>query len=385
MELNISLTPEQKELIKSVRAFTDAEIRPFATEFDENQVLPRKLIEKLAANGYLGASFPKKYGGLELDPVTYGLLTEEIGKGCSNTRGLLTVHDSLVGESILKWGTEEQKNKWIPLMAKGEKIAAFALTEPEVGTDAKSVQTSYRKDGNNYVINGSKKWISFGDIADIFLVIASDEGKVTAFIVERERGVVTRPIKGLLGGRASHIAEVEFNDVVVPEENVLGNVGTGFAYIVSTALDHGRYSIAWAGVAIAQAALEEMVSYSRERSQFGQKLRTFQLIQEFIGDAVTKVHAARALCLHAGELRKSGDPDAIIETSLAKYYTSKVAMEVALDAVQVHGGNGCYNKYPVERLFREAKILEIIEGTSQVQQQMIAGYGIKKYHRRKKS
>ncbi|MCK4258421.1 MAG: acyl-CoA dehydrogenase family protein [Halanaerobiales bacterium] len=301
--MNISLTTEQKEIIQSVRVFTDVEIRPFATEFEENQGLPRKLIEKLAAKGYLGATFPKKYGGLELDPITDGLLTEEIGKGCCNTRGLLTVHDSLVGESILKWGTEEQKNKWI----------------------------------------------SFGDIADIFLVIASDEGKVTAFIVERERGVVTRPIKGLLGGRASHIAEVEFNDIIVPEENVLGNVGTGFAYIVSTALDHGRYSIAWAGVAIAQAALEAMLSYSRERSQFGQKLRTFQLIQEFIGDAVTKIHAALALCLHAGKLRKSGDPDAIIETSLAKYFTSKVAMEVAIDAVQV-------------------------------QQQMIAGYGIKKYY-----
>lgn len=381
----IQLTPEQKELLQGATAFVNAEIRPHAARFDTEGALPREVIGKLAAHGYLGATFPKEYGGLGLDPVTYGLLTEEIGKGCANTRGLLTVHDSLVGECILKWGTGEQIAKWIPPMVRGEKLAAFALTEPEVGTDAKSIQTQYRQEGKNFILNGRKKWISFGDIADIFLVIARAEEKVTAFIVERERGVVTRPIKGLLGGRASHIAEVELNDVLVPEENVLGKVGAGFMYIVNTALDHGRYSIAWAGVALAQAALEAMVTYSRERSQFGEKLRSFQLIQEMIADAVTQVHAARALCLRAGELRKLGDPDSIIETNIAKYHTSRVAMQVAIDAVQVHGGNGCCSDYPVERYFREAKILEIIEGTSQVQQQIIAGYGIKNYFLRRSS
>lgn len=383
--MNITLASDQKKLIQDVRAFTQTEIQPFAAEFEEKQGLSRQVINRLAEKGLLGATFPKEFGGLGLDPITYGLLTEEIGKGCCNTRGLLTVHDSLVGECLLRWGTAEQIKKWIPKMARGEKIAAFCLTEPEVGTDAKSVQTSYKKDGNNYILNGRKKWISFGDIADIFLVIARDGEQVTSFIVEREWGVVTRPIRGLLAGRASHIAEVEFNNIAVPEENILGKVGSGFTYIVSTALDHGRYSIAWAGVAICQAALEAMVSYARQRSQFGEKLRSFQLIQEFIGDAVTQTHAARALCLKAGELRKSGDPDAIIETSIAKYFTSKAAMEVAMNAVQVHGGNGCCNEYPVERLFREAKILEIIEGTSQVQQQIIAGYGIKKYYHRRTS
>ena len=383
--MNIALTQEQKAIIEGARNFANTEIRPFVGEFEANEALPRDLINKLAQAGYLGGTFPKVYGGMELDPVTYGLFTEEIGKADANTRGLLTVHTSLVGECILKWGTKEQIERWIPAMVRGEKIGAFGLTEPDVGTDAKSVKTNYRKEGNTYIINGRKKWISFGDIADFFLIIASNEEKVTAFIVERERGVVTRPIKGLLGGRASHIAEVELNDIVVPEENILGKLGTGFTYIVNTALDHGRYSIAWAGVALAQAALEAMVTYTRERSQFGEKLRTFQLIQEFIGDAVTQVHAARALCLRAGELRKMGDPDAIVETSLAKYYTSKVAMKVATDAVQVHGGNGCYNQYPVERYFREAKILEIIEGTSQIQQQIIAQYGIKKYFVRRDS
>ncbi|MCK4260522.1 MAG: acyl-CoA dehydrogenase family protein [Halanaerobiales bacterium] len=380
--MKISLSEKGQKIIDEIRIFTDEEIRPNAKGFDENQALPQDLIDKLAAKGYLGATIPAKYGGLELDPITYGLFTEEIGKVCSNTRGLLTVHDSLVGESILKWGTEEQKDKWLPLMVKGKKIGAFALTEPEVGTDAKSVQTSYRKEGNNYVITGKKKWISFGDIADFFLVIASNDEKVTAFLVERERGVKTTPIKGLLGGRGSHIAEVEFDEIVVPEENILGKEGTGFTYVVSAALDHGRYSIAWAGVAIAQGALEAMINYSRERSQFGKKIRSFQLIQKMIADAVTDIYAARSFCLRAGELRKSGDYNAITETTMAKYFASKVAMGVTTNAVQVHGGNGCYNEYPVERFFREAKILEIIEGTSQVLQQIIANYCSKKYRHR---
>ncbi len=384
--MNISLTVEQEQIIQDVRAFVEEEVRPFATHFEEQQALPKDLIQKMAARGYLGATFPKKYGGLELDPITYGLFTEEIGKGDSNTRGLITVHVSLAGECILKWGTREQVEYWIPQMVQGKKIGAFALTEPDVGTDAKSVQTTYVKDGSNYIINGRKKWISFGDIADFFVLIASNEGKVTAFIVERERkGLNTSPIPGLLAGKASHIAEIELNNVVVPEANILGRLGAGFTYVVNTALDHGRYSIAWSGVSLAQAALEAMVSYSRQRSQFGKKLRTYQFIQGMIADAVTKTHAARSLCLRAGELRKNGDHEAIIETSLAKYYASKIAMDITIDAVQVHGGNGCYNKYPVERYFREAKILEIIEGTSQVQQEIIAGYGIKKYYTRRES
>ena len=379
--MNIILTTEQKEILKDVRNFAKANIRPFAASFDEQQALPRSLIEKLAEKKYLAATFPKEYGGLDLDPITYGLLTEEIGKACCNTRALLTVQVSIVGESILKWGTKEQINRWIPQMSSGAKIGAFALTEPAIGSDARNVQTSYVKDGNKYLISGEKKWISFGDIADMFLVVARNKDEITTFIVEREaEGIVTKPMKGLLGCRASHVAEIELNNVVVPEENVLGKAGYGFRDVVATALDHGRYSIAWGGVAVAQAALEAMVSYSRERTQFGQKIRSFQLIKEIIGNAVTQTHAARAICLRAGELRKAGDPDAAVETCIAKYFCSRVAMEVAANAVQVHGGNGCYNKYPVERYYREAKILEIIEGTSQIQQQIIASYGIKNYY-----
>jgi alkylation response protein AidB-like acyl-CoA dehydrogenase len=371
----------QENILTEAKEFAAQEIRPFAAQFEEQESIPRELIDKMAKKGYLAACFPEEYGGLGLDPLSYGLFTEEIGKGCSSTRGLLTVHTSLVGETLLRWGSEEQKKKWLLPMASGEKIACFALTEPEVGTDAKNVQTNYRKKGNKYIINGNKKWITCGDIADLFLVITNGEKGITAFIVEREfAGITTTPIKGLLAGRAAHIAEIEFKDVEVPPENVITKEGGGFSYVVNSALDYGRYSIAWGGIGIIQEALEAMVTYSRRRSQFGKKIYTHQLIQGIIGDAVTKAHAGRALCLKAGKMRRDGDPDAVMETTIAKYFTSKIAMEITIDAVQVHGGNGCYNKYPVERLFREAKILEIIEGTSQVQQEIISSFGLRRYY-----
>ncbi len=372
----------QQKIVEEAKAFADREIRPFAAEFEANEAVPRELIDKMAQRGYLAASFPREYGGLGLDPVYYGLFTEEIGKACASTRGLLTVHTSLVGETLLRWGNKELKEKWVLPMARGEKIGAFALTEPEVGTDAKSVKTSFRKEGNKYIINGKKKWITFGDVADFFLTVTNGEKGITTFIIERRtEGVTTTPIKGLLASKAAHIAEIRFDNVEVPAENMVGREGSGFTYIVSTALDHGRYSIAWAGVAIAQEALDAMVTYSRKRSQFGKKIYQHQLIQGILGDSVTKLHAGRALCLRAGELRKVNDNSAVIETTIAKYFTSKIAMEITTDAVQVHGGNGCYNKYPVERLFREAKILEIIEGTSQVQQEIISAYGLRTYYR----
>lgn len=375
---------QQVKILEEVANYAKNEISNLSYSIEKNDVMPKNLITKMAQEGYLAASFPKEYGGLALDPVHYGLFTEEIGKACCSLRALITVHTSLVGESILRWGTKEQKNYWLLKMAKGEKIGAFALTEPNVGSDAKNVQTEFKKNGNKYILNGKKKWITFGDIADFFIVIASNNGKVSAFIVERNfKGVLTNPIKGLLAGKGTHIASIELQNVEVPEENLLGKEGAGFTYIVSTALDHGRYSIAWAGVAIAQAALEEMVSYARKRKQFDKRICHFQLIQGIIADAVTKVHAARALCLKAGEKRMVKDEDSLIETSIAKYFSSQVANKVTSDAVQVHGANGCIDEYKVEGLFREAKVLEIIEGTSQIQQEIISMYGLRKYNKPK--
>ncbi|GJQ59590.1 MAG: acyl-CoA dehydrogenase [Candidatus Scalindua sp. AMX11] len=370
----------QQMVVREARLFADEVLRPRAGDFDREEFLPRDIIDELAKRKYLLASLPEADGGLGLDPVYYGFLTEEIGKACCSTRGLITVQSSLIGETLMRWGKKEQKAKWLLPLSNGEKIGAFALTEPGVGTDAKGVQTSYVKRGKEYVLNGTKKWTSFGELADFFIVIAACRTEITAFIVERDRsGITISHQKGLLANRASHLSEIEFQNVTIPEENIIGKPGSGFTFIASTALDHGRYSIAWAGVAIAQEALDSMAKYARERKAFGRKIGEFQLIQMMIGNAVTKTHAARALCIKVGEMRSRGDSNATIETTIAKYFTSQIACEVTTDAVQVHGGNGCSNNYPVERLFREAKVLEIIEGTSQIQQLIIAKYGLRKY------
>jgi len=371
----------QQQLLDEASVFAKEHIFPFASEFDKKMALPKSLIENMASKGFLGANIPESYGGLGLDQVQFGEFTEIIGKACPSTRSLITVHSSLVSSSILRWGSEAQKEYWLPKLASGELLAAFALTEPEAGSNAAGVQTKYDDEGDHFVLNGVKKWITCAGIADVFLVFATNGEKVTAFLVERSSpGIEIVPIKDLLAGRSSHMAGISFEDVKVPRENILGVEGGGFAYVVNTALDHGRYSIAWAGVAIAQGALDAMVNYARRREQFGQKIHNFQLIQGIIADATTKIHAARALCLKAGEMRDADHEDATMETNMAKYFASKIAMEITTDAVQVHGANGFTSEYPVERLFREAKVLEIIEGTSQLQQGMIAQFALKKYY-----
>ncbi len=373
-------SPYSINILDEARVFANEEIRPYATKFDLEEGISLELIKKIGSKGLLGATFPSKYGGLELNPIEYGCLTEEFGKACSSTRALLTVNTSLIGESILRWGNESQKIKWLSAIASGNKIGAFALTEPETGSDARNICTSYKKDRSKYIINGKKKWITFSLIADFFLVIATNGNDISAFIVDRNiSGIIIKPLKGLLASRGAYVGEIEFINVEVDKENLLGKEGDGFTYIVNSALDHGRYSIAWAGLALAQEALNKMVTYSRNRSQFGKKIYNFQLIQGLIADATTNVHAARSLCINAGRLRMEKHNDALIETTIAKYFTSKVAMQITMDAVQVHGGNGCDSIYTVERLFREAKVLEIIEGSSQIQQEIISRYGLRRY------
>ncbi|SDW04080.1 Acyl-CoA dehydrogenase [Marininema mesophilum] len=371
------------DVLTQVEQFAAEELRPRAGEFEAQQEIPQDVIISLAKHGVLGATIPVEYGGLALDAIDYGNLTETVGKACNSVRELLTVHVSLVGESIKRWGSEEQKRYWLPRMATGEILAAFALTEPEVGSDAKGIGTSYRQEGNRFILNGRKKWISFGGIADLFLVFASRGEEMTAFLVESSMaGVSTTKMSNLLASSSSHLAEIHLQDVEVPLENVLSRVGGGFAYVVNTALDHGRYSIAWSGVAIAQEALDGMVTYGRTRKQGGRVICEYAEVQKMIADASANLHAARALCVAAGLKRRDKHPDAIIETTIAKYFSSKMAMKVATDAVQVFGGNGFSRDYPVERLFREAKVLEIIEGTSQVLQPVIAQHALRTCYRK---
>jgi alkylation response protein AidB-like acyl-CoA dehydrogenase len=368
----------QDRILEEALRFADTEIRPFATSFESPEGIPRELIVRMAAKGYLAAPFPESYGGLGLDPLYYGLFTEAIGKASDAVRTVLTVHTSLVGETLIRCGTKEQKGRILPAMSSGEILAAFALTEPETGTDAQGIRMSYTPfAGEYYILNGRKKWITMGGMADLLLVIAANDSKTTAFLVDRKSpGITVSPMRGLLAGEASHIAEIDFQDVPVPVANRLGIEGSGFAYITNAALDYGRYSVAWGGVAIAGEALDAMVSYSRQRQQFGKSISSFQLIRALIGDAVTRQHASRALCLQAGQRRRDRHKDAIIETIIAKYHAAKAANQTAADALQVHGGNGFSDKFPVGRLFREAKVLEVIEGTSQILQQLIAEHAI---------
>ena len=375
------MNTELDSLVEKAKQFSEEKIRPFAADFEECGVT-REVIEQMAELGFLRSIFPKEYGGLGVDSLTYGQITEQIGKGCNSVRALLTVHTSLVGETIAKLGTEQQKQAFLPAMASGEKIACFALSEPQAGSDAASIQTSYQEYDEHYVISGNKKFITYGNIADLFLVFATNNDKTSAFIVDRSMpGVTTEPMTGLMASRGAHLAEIKFDDVVVPKSNMLGRTGMGFSFVANTALFYGRYSIAWGGLAIISAALEEMVTYARSRTQFGSKISQNQLIKAMIADSTTSLHAGRAMCEKIADMREQGDQGAVTETNIAKYLTSKAAAEVSSNAVQVFGGNGIWNAYAVERLFREAKVLEIIEGTSQIQQLMIAGQALRDYYR----
>ena len=377
--MKIELTTQQNEDRAAFRAFVDEAIAPYANQWDREERTPLELIQKLAHKGYLGALLPKDMGGSGMDTITYGLLSEEIGRGCSSLRSLLTVHN-MVAYALLKWGSQSQKAYWIPKLASGDAIAAFALSEPNVGSDAKSVETTAILSGNSYLLNGKKKWITYGQIADVFLVFAQCDGKPSAFLVDKNSpGLSIEPISGMLGVRASMLAQLHLNDCQISQENLVCRQGFGFSHVAASALDCGRYSVAWGCVGIAQACLEACIEYTSQRKQFGVYLREHQLIRQLITDAIVNIKAARLLCYQAGYLKDIGNPKSIMETSIAKYFASTTATKVTSDAVQIHGGNGCSSDYPVQRYFRDAKIMEIIEGSTQIQQLTIADYGYQEH------
>ena len=377
--MKIALTDEQEQRRLGFERFVRKEIVPNADHWDRVEKLPLDLISHLAAEGYLAPHLPADYGGQALDMISCGLLHQEMGKGCASTRSLLTVTE-MVAEAIYRVGSEDQKQHWLNRLVTGKTIAAFCLTEPNVGSDAKSVETVANQVNKGYKLGGRKKWISFGQIADLFLIVARIDDRPSAFLVERDTpGLSVEPISGLLGNRASMLAEIHLNDCLVPLENMLGKPGLGFTLVANSALDLGRYSVAWGCVGLAQACLESSIEYSAQRKQFGKSLGDQQLIREMITNMIANVKAARLLCLHAGFLKESRDPTSIRETLVAKYFASRIANTVASDAVQIHGALGCGPDVPVQRHFRDAKIMEIIEGSTQIQQLTIAKYGYQEY------
>lgn len=370
MEFN--LTPRQKEDRAAFRAFTDENIMPHADKFDREEWMPPETIQLLARQGYLGALISYPYGGHSMDMITFGHLNEEIGRGCSSLRSLITVH-SMVSFAIERWGSQQQKEKWLPKLATGELLAAFALSEPHIGSDAKSIETTATPSEAGYLLTGQKKWITYGQIAHLFLVFAQYQGKLTAFLVERDSpGLSFTPIRGLLGTRASLLAEIKLNGCWIPKDNLLGGVGFGFHTVALSALDIGRYSVAWGCVGIGQACIEACLHYANERQQFGALLKEHQLICRMISDMVTATKAARLMCYQAGYARECGDTSAGTHILMAKYFASTQLAQTVSDSVQLHGANGCSADYPVQRYYRDAKVMEIIEGSTQIQQITIA-------------
>jgi glutaryl-CoA dehydrogenase (non-decarboxylating) len=366
--LNLELSPEQRAARAEFRAFVAAEIAPHADRWDREAATPAALIDQLRERGYLGSNVAREWGGTGRGMIAYGLLTEEIGRGCSSVRSLLTVHD-MVAHAIQRWGSPAQKQRYLPAMARGEILGALALSEPEAGSDAKSVQTTAADSGDAWVLDGRKKWTTYGQLAGLFLVLAQADGKPTAFLVERETpGVAVRPLHGITGTRASMLAEIFFEGCRVPKENLLGRPGFGVSHVISAALEHGRYSVAWGSVGLGQACLDASRAYAAGRRQFGAPIADHQLIRRMLTNMIVEVRAARLLCLRAGWLRDAGDPGASGEIMVAKYYASTMATRAANDAVQIHGANGCSEEYPVGRYLRDSRVMEIIEGSTQIQQ-----------------
>ena len=367
------------------KEFAEKEVKPLAQEVDETEQFPRGTVDKMAKNGFLGIPVPKEYGGQGCDPLTYAMCVEELSKVCGTTGVIVSAHTSLCCDPIQTYGTEEQKQKYLVPLAKGEKLGAFGLTEPGAGTDAQGQQTKAVLDGDEWVLNGSKIFITNGKEADIYVIFAvtgiiEKRGKkvkeISAFIVEKGTPGFTFGTKEKkMGIRGSATYELIFTDCRIPKENILGAQGKGFGIAMHT-LDGGRIGIAAQALGIAEGALESTIAYVQERKQFGRSIAAFQNTQFQIADMATKVEAAKMLVYKAA-MAKATQKSYSLEAAMAKLYAAEVAMEVTTKAVQLHGGYGYTREYDVERMMRDAKITEIYEGTSEVQRMVISANIIK--------
>ena len=356
------------------RTFADAEIRPLADQIDRDQTFPETLIGRLAAQGYLAPWLAPDLGGRAMDYVTYGYLTEAVGHACASARSLLTAH-GMTTQALARWGSTAQKERIVPQLARGEKIVALAVSEPRVGSDVANPETEVRSEGGTLVLNGRKNWITFGMRADLFLVLARYDGRPTTVLVEADSPGLTRsPIRDLMGVRGAMLANLSFDGCVIDEAQIVGRPGFGFSMVINEALSLGRYSVAWGCVGLLRASLDAAVAYTATRCQFGTEIRNHQLVAQKITNMMTDLRCATLLCERAGQLRDRGDPEAVVETMIAKYRASTAATRAADDAVQLHGANGVSPDYPVARFARDARIMEIIEGSTQVLQTNIAGY-----------
>ena len=379
--MNFGLTREQELVRQMVREFAVNEVKPIAAEIDETERFPMENVKKMAELGMMGIPFPKELGGAGGDVLSYIVAVEELSKVCGTTGVIVSAHTSLCASLIYENGTPAQKEKYLVPLAKGEKIGAFGLTEPGAGTDAAGQQTTAVLDGDNYILNGSKIFITNGGVADTFIVFAmTDKSQgtrgISAFIVEKDfPGFSIGKKEDKLGIRASSTTELIFENCIVPKENLIGKEGKGFGIAMKT-LDGGRIGIAAQALGIAEGAYEEAVKYMKERKQFGRPLSAFQGLQWMIAEMETKIEAAKLLVYKAAWLKQNKLPYSV-DAAKAKLFAAEVAMDVTTKAVQIHGGYGYTKEYPVERMMRDAKITEIYEGTSEVQKMVIAGAALR--------
>ena len=379
--MNFTLSKEHEMARTLFHEFAEKEVKPLAQEVDETEHFPRETVNKMAKTGFLGIPVPKEYGGQGCDTLAYAMCVEELSKVCATTGVIVSAHTSLCCDPIKTYGTEEQKQKYLIPLAKGEKLGAFGLTEPGAGTDAQGQQTKAVLDGDEWVLNGTKIFITNGKEADVYVIIAvtgtvEKRGKlqkeISAFIVEKGTPGFTFGTKEKkMGIRGSATYELIFTDCRIPKENMLGKQGEGFKIAMHT-LDGGRIGIAAQALGIAEGALERTVEYVKERKQFGRSIAQFQNTQFQLADMATKVQAAQMMVYRAA-VAKDTQKSYSVEAAMAKLYAAEVAMEVTTKAVQLHGGYGYIREYDVERMMRDAKITEIYEGTSEVQRMVISG------------
>ena len=388
--MDFNLNNEQLHWQSAARDFAQNRVVPIAREMDEAGEMPLSLVNEMAERGLLVGTIPEEYGGSEMDNVSLALVYEELGRACSSVRGFMTVHTSLVMQCINAWGSEEQKQRYLPPMARGEVIGCYALTEPEAGSDAASIQTTATKDSHgNYRLNGEKIWITNGNIAGVAIVFAKldtmkdkkPHEQVTAFLVHLNNPEIERAhMPGQeLGHRASDHAHIRFKDTPVSEDLVLGEEGMGFKVAMS-ALDHGRLGVAAGALGVHQACLDASIAFTKERKQFGKRIADFEMIQSTLAEMKASLDASRLLVYRAAWMKDQQPPPnpllkkewGKLETSIAKYFATNAACKAASEAVLLHGGRGYSNEYPVERYYRDIKGLQIYEGTEHIQKIVIA-------------
>jgi alkylation response protein AidB-like acyl-CoA dehydrogenase len=375
--MNFELTEEQQMVRNAVREYAQNEIAPVAREYDETEMFPRKQLDGLAELGLLGMIIPEEYGGAGFDSVSYALALEEISKADSSVAVIVSVTNSVCCYPILSYGTEEQKRKYLVPLARGEKLGAFCLTEPQAGSDATNQKTRAVENENFYILNGTKSWVTNGGEADVYLTMAvtgenNGRKEITAFLIDGDAvGLAVSSVEHKMGQRASKTCEMSLTDVKIPKENRLGETGNGLR-VAFGSLDNGRIGIAALSVGIAQAALEEAKNYSKDRVAFGKPISEFQAIQHKLADMTTEIEAARLLTLRAAAMKDAGNKQSGMYASMAKLFASETANKVCAEAVQIHGGNGFSRHYNVEKYYRDARITTIYEGTSEMQRIVIS-------------